>query len=96
MEIGDKVVDATGKEIGKVKFVKMGDPNAATNEGQWGYDEPGFPRVVGRRIRYRPTPEQAQGPTHARRVHPHRRVRGRDKFAGAGMIDRVESNTVYP
>ena len=30
--IGDRVVDSTGKELGKVKFVKMGDPNAATDE----------------------------------------------------------------
>ena len=31
--IGDTVVDSTGKEVGSVKFVKMGDPNAATDEG---------------------------------------------------------------
>ena len=31
---GDRVVDSTGKEIGTVKFVKMGDPNAVTDEGQ--------------------------------------------------------------
>src|SRR5215203_1634349 len=32
--IGDSVVDSTGKEVGSVKFVKMGDPNAVTDEGQ--------------------------------------------------------------
>jgi hypothetical protein len=39
--IGDTVVDSTGKELGTVKFVKMGDPNAVTDEGQED-DSPGF------------------------------------------------------
>src|SRR5918997_6663815 len=30
VEIGDTVVDSTGKEVGTVKFVKMGDSNAVT------------------------------------------------------------------
>src|SRR5688500_6993857 len=38
VQIGDRVVDSTGKEFGKVKFVKMGDPTAATTEGQEGYE----------------------------------------------------------
>ena len=38
VEIGDRVVDAAGTEVGKVKFVKMGDPTAATTKGQEGYE----------------------------------------------------------
>jgi hypothetical protein len=38
---GMKVVDASGKEIGKVEFVKMGDPEAVTTQGEeTGSDEP--------------------------------------------------------
>ncbi len=45
---GDRVVDSTGKEIGTVKFVKMGDPNAVTDEGQGGRQS-GIPGA-GRRL----------------------------------------------
>lgn len=93
VEIGDRVVDAAGTEVGKVKFVKMGDPNAATDEGQGTGDSPilwfGDPYDMG------DIPEQAQ--------HQLMRVgfihidisMARDKFAGAGQIERVEGNTVY-
>ena len=93
VEVGDRVVDSAGTEVGKVKFVKMGDPNAATDEGQ-GTGEPailwfGDPYDMG------DVPEQAQ--------HQLMRVgfvhidisMARDKFAAAGQIERVEENTVY-
>ena len=93
VQIGDKVVDSTGKEIGKVKFVKMGDPNAATAEGQWGYSE-GFLGLWGNDYDIGQLPEQAQGQL-MRVGFIHIDVSwAHDKFAGAGMIDRVESNTV--
>jgi hypothetical protein len=94
VEIGDKVVDSTGKEIGKVKFVKMGDPNAATTEGQWGYSE-GFLGLWGNDYDIGQLPEQAQGQL-MRVGFIHIDVPwAADKFAGAGMIDRVAGNTVY-
>lgn len=93
VEIGDRVVDAAGTEVGKVKFVKMGDPNAATAQGQAG----GEPPILwfGDTYGLGDLPPQAQ--------HQLMRVGfilidislARDKFAGAGMIDRVENNTVY-
>lgn len=93
VEIGDKVVDSTGKEIGKVKFVKMGDPDAATTEGQWGYSE-GFLGLWGNDYDIGQLPEQAQGQL-MRTGFIHIDIPwAADKFAGAGMIDRVESNTV--
>ncbi len=33
---GMRVVDATGDEVGKVQFVRMGDPEAITTEGNEG------------------------------------------------------------
>ncbi|WP_219508998.1 hypothetical protein [Nonomuraea ceibae] len=37
-----KVVDRDGKRLGKVKFVKMGDPQAVTTAGQEPGDRPGL------------------------------------------------------
>ena len=92
--IGDKVVDSTGKEVGKVKFVKMGDPNAATTEGQWGYSE-SFLGLGGDPYDINQLPEQAQGQL-MRVGFIHIDISwAADKFAGAGQIARVEDNTVY-
>ena len=57
--IGDTVVDSTGKEVGTVKFVKMGDPTAATGEGQGGYS-PGFLGLGGDSYDMGNLPEQAR------------------------------------
>jgi len=48
---GMKVVDAAGKDIGKVEYVKMSDPDAATTQGEE-YGQPGIhfgavPAAVG-------------------------------------------------
>jgi hypothetical protein len=91
--IGDRVVDSTGKELGKIKFVKMGDPTAATDKGQWSYSE----SILGWGSDYDLSglPEQAQE-QFMRVGYIHIDISlARDKFAGAGMIDRVEENTVY-
>lgn len=92
--IGDNVVDSTGKDVGKVKFVKMGDPNAATTEGQWGYSE-GFLGLGGDPYDVNALPEQARGQLmRVGFIHIDISM-APDKFAGAAMIDRVEANTVY-
>ena len=91
--IGDTVVDSTGKEVGTVKFVKMGDPNAATIEGQV-IDSPGFLGLGGDSYDLGNLPEQAR--------HQLLRVGfihidvswADDRFAGAGQIARVANNTV--
>ena len=92
--IGDTVVDSTGKEVGTVKFVKMGDPNAVTDEGQED-DSPGFLGLGDDDYDLGDLPESAR----------HQRMRvgcvhidvswADDRFAGAGQIARVENNTVY-
>jgi hypothetical protein len=92
--IGDSVVDSTGKEVGTVKFVKMGDPNAATDEGQED-SSPGFFGFGDDSYDMGNLPEQAR--------HQLMRVGfihidvswADDRFAGAGQIARVENNTVY-
>ena len=92
--ISDTVVDSTGKEVGTVKFVKMGDPNAVTDEGQED-DSPGFFGLGGDDYDMGNLPEQAR--------HQLMRVGfihidvslADDRFAGAGQVARVENNTVY-
>jgi hypothetical protein len=94
IRIGDKVVDSTGKEVGKVKFVKMGDPNAVTTAGQWGYSAD-FLGLSGDDYDIGQLPEQARGQLmRVGFIHIDIPWAG-DKFAGAGMIDRSEGATVY-
>jgi hypothetical protein len=91
--IGDRVVDSTGKEVGKVKFIKMGDPNAATDKGQWAGD----PGILGwgSGNDLADLPEQAQAQL-MRVGYIHIDISmARDRFAGPGMISRVDGNTVY-
>lgn len=92
--IGDTVVDSTGKEIGTVKFVKMGDPNAVTTEGQEDND-PGFLGLGGDSYDMGDLPGQAQ--RQLMRVgFIHIDVSwANDRFASAGQIARVADNTVY-
>ena len=92
--IGDSVVDSTGKEIGTVKFVKMGDPNAATDEGQEDRG-PGFLGLGGDSYDMGNLPEQARNQLmRVGFVHIDVSWAG-DRFAGPGQIARVENNTVY-
>src|SRR4028118_908237 len=92
--IGDTVVDSTGKKVGTVKFVKMGDPNAVTDEGQED-DSSGFFGLGDDDYDMGDLPEQAR--------HQLMRVGfihidvswADDRFAGPNQIDRVENNTVY-
>jgi hypothetical protein len=92
--IGDRVVDSTGKEVGTVKFVKMGDPNAVTTEGQQD-DDPGFLGFGGDSYDMGSLPEQARDQL-LRVGFIHIDVSwADDRFAGAGQIARVEDNAVY-
>jgi hypothetical protein len=92
--IGDSVVDSTGKEVGKVKFVKMGDPGAATDAGQED-NSPGFLGLDGDDYDMGNLPEQARDQL-MRVGFIHIDVSwADDRFAGAGQIARVENNTVY-
>lgn len=94
VRIGDTVVDSTGKEVGTVKFVKMGDPNAATTEGQEDLN-PGFLGLGGDSYDMGDLPEQAQNQL-MRVGFIHIDVSwADDRFAGAGQIARVENNTVH-
>jgi hypothetical protein len=91
---GDTVVDSTGKEVGTVKFVKMGDPNAVTDEGQED-DSPGFLGLGGDSYDMGNLPEQARDQL-MRVGFIHIDVSwADDRFAAAGQVARVENNTVY-
>ena len=92
--IGDRVVDSTGKEVGTVKFVKMGDPNAVTDEGQED-DSPRIWTFGGGSYDMGNLPEQARHQLlRVGFIHIDVSWAG-DRFAGPGQIARVEDNTVY-
>ena len=92
--IGDSVVDSTGKEVGTVKFVKMGDPNAVTDEGQE-TSGPGFLGIGGDSYDMGNLPEQTRHQL-MRVGFIHINVSwADDRFAGTSQIARVENNTVY-
>jgi len=92
--IGDSVVDSTGKELGTVKFVKMGDPNAVTDEGQEDSDS-GIFGLAGDSYDMGNLPEQARHQL-MRVGFIHINVSwADDRFAGTSQIARVENNTVY-
>ncbi len=92
--IGDTVVDSTGKEVGTVKFVKMGDPNAVTTEGQ-GEDDPGIFGLGGDSYDMGELPEQARNQL-LRVGFIHIDVSwANDRYVAAGQVARVENNTVY-
>ena len=79
------VIDAAGERIGKVSFVKMGDPEAVTTQGEETDD--GEPRVVGelreRLLRIGFIKIDRKG-----FLRP-------DAYAAADQIDRVEGDSVH-
>ena len=92
--IGDTVVDSTGNEVGTVKFVKMGDPNAVTTEGQED-DDPGIFGLGDDSYDMGDLPEQARNQL-LRVGFIHIDVSwANDRYASAGQVARVENNTVY-
>jgi hypothetical protein len=82
---GMRVVDASGKEIGKVEFVKLGDPEAVTTQGE--ETEGGEPRVSGelreRLLRVGFVKIDRKG-----FLRP-------DAYVAADEIDRVQGETVH-
>ena len=93
VQIGDRVVDSSGKEFGKVKFVKMGDPTAATTQGQVGYETSILGWQFEGSLERLPQQDQAR---LVRVGYIHIDIPlAPDKYAGGFMIDRVEDGTVY-
>ncbi|MCW2503535.1 MAG: hypothetical protein JWO79_1819 [Actinomycetia bacterium] len=82
---GMRVADATGKDVGRVELVKLGDPDAVTTRGQDGNAlEPDVPGELAERL------------LRTGFVKIDRRgFFNSDAYAGADEIDRVEGDTVY-
>jgi hypothetical protein len=82
---GMRVVDATGKDVGRVEFVQLGDPDAVTTQGQ---ARAGIePRVPG---------ELAERLMRIGFVKVDRKGFFKsDAYVGADEIDRVEGEIVH-
>jgi hypothetical protein len=81
---GMRVVDADGDEVGKVEFVKLGDPQAVTIAGQDLGAMPDLPRELAERLLR----------TGYLRVD-RKGFFAKDAYVSATDIDRVEGDTVY-
>ena len=80
---GMRMVDANGKEIGKVDFVKMGDPEAITTRGQDEAARPNLPKpFADRLLRIGYLKVDRKG------------LFARDVYVAASEIDRVEEDPV--
>jgi hypothetical protein len=81
---GMRVVDSAGNEVGKVEFVKMGDPEAITIQGQEPDLLPPLPRPLAERL------------LRVGYVKVDRRgIFAGDAYVPATDIDRVEGDTVH-
>jgi hypothetical protein len=58
---GMHVVDSAGEEIGTVEFVKMGDPDAVTSQGQLGEDGSGLAADISRAFGGTDEPDVPEG-----------------------------------
>ena len=81
---GMKVVDVNGEEVGKVEFVKLGDPEAITLRGE---DPDLMPDVPG--------PFAARMMLTGYLKVDRKGLFARDAYVSATEIDRVEDNTVH-
>jgi hypothetical protein len=81
---GMRVVDAHGDEVGKVEFVKMGDPEAITIQGQEPDLLPPLPRPIAERLlRVGYVKVDRKG------------IFAGDAYVPATDIDRIEGDTVH-
>ncbi|MCW2739525.1 MAG: hypothetical protein JWN97_4169, partial [Nocardioides sp.] len=80
---GMKVVDVNGEEVGKVEFVKLGDPQAITIQGE---DPDVVPDVPG--------PFAARLLLTGYLKVDRKGLFARDAYVSATEVDRVEDNTV--
>jgi hypothetical protein len=81
---GMRVVDANGEEVGKVEFVKLGDPQAASIQGQ---DEDLMPAL--------PPPFAERLLRIGYALVDRKGLFARDAYIAATDIERVEGDTVY-
>lgn len=93
---GMEVFDSRGESIGKVREVRMGDPEAATGEGQ---SMPGSPMSDIFRGLFSSSPdispEQANRLVRVGYLQIDRPLFERDVFVASDSIDRVDADEVH-
>lgn len=96
---GMKVVDADGKNVGKVEFVKMGDPGAATEQGNE-TENTGLLGNIAEAVGGEPEPD-VPGPMRARLLRSgYVKIDGgiffgTDRYVAPEQIANVQGDTVY-
>ncbi|UYN84662.1 MAG: hypothetical protein KIT89_05705 [Microcella sp.] len=93
---GTEVFDSRGESIGKVREVRMGDPEAATGEGQ---SMPGSPMSDLFRGLFSSSPdispEQAERLVRVGYLQIDRPLFERDAYVASDSIDRVDGDSVH-
>lgn len=97
---GMDVVDASGEKVGTVESIKMGDPEAATTQGQTGAESDSFLSSVSQAIGAGEAPDvHRQRAEHLLRVGyvkiDHSGMFSGHGYAAADEVDRVENDRVY-
>jgi hypothetical protein len=95
---GMQVVDRSGKKVGRVEFVKLGDPEAITTQGQIYTDLDDLPGLIARAVvgAEPEVPEELA----ARLIRmgfvkvDDRGILDRDYYVAADQIDEVEDRLV--
>lgn len=95
---GMRVIDSAGVDVGRVEFVKMGDPGAVTDQGQRVGEPHGvFESIVESLVGEEPDVPGTLG-ARLRRIG-YIKINGRglldsDRYAAADQINRVDGETV--
>ena len=91
-----KVVDSTGKNVGKVDFVKLGDPDAITLAGQEHLETPAFHELLRETFGASDDvpPERAEMLLRVGFVEVDPPGLGRHKYYAADEIAGVDGDTV--
>lgn len=94
---GMKVVSADGDEVGTVDSLKMGNPNAVTDEGQTTGESVGpLTEFFGDIFGDADLPQERQERLlRIGYIHIEGKWLSHDSYVAADEIDRVEADTVY-
>ena len=93
---GMTVIDSNGDEVGKVRAIRMGDPEAASSDGQSMPRAPMEDFLTGI-FGTSPdvSPEQAERLVRVGYVQIDRPLLGRDAFVASDRVERVDDDTVH-
>jgi len=92
---GMHVVDADGKDLGKVTEFQAGDPDAVTTGEAMSAPDGSFVRSVGLLMDADIPQEEAERLSHSGWVRIHKGLFTHDRFLPADQLDRIEDDRLW-